>query len=307
MNSLLTDSKVKGKIFNIQRYCTHDGPGIRTTVFLKGCPLHCAWCHNPESHAFHEEIGYNESACIKCGRCVGVCLNQAHFIKDGNHIFDRKKCNRCFKCVEVCPSALEIVGKTVTVQEVLDEVFEDKIFYKENGGITLSGGEPLSQAEFSIALLKAAKECGITTCVETCGFAPYETIETFLPYVDVFLYDYKLTAPELHKKYTGVDNNLILENLIKIDEKGAKTVLRCPIIPGVNDAKEHFDGIAKTANALRNILRVEIEPAHTIGESKHAQMGYGKAPLAYREPTNEEVKTWLEILQSKIRVEVKRA
>ncbi|MGN1062447.1 MAG: glycyl-radical enzyme activating protein, partial [Candidatus Scatosoma sp.] len=296
MSSLLTDLKVKGKIFNIQRYCTHDGPGIRTTVFLKGCPLRCAWCHNPESHALHDEIGYSEEQCLLCGACVAVCGENCHSILGNKHIFNRKRCVYCKKCVQVCPAALETVGKDVTVEEVISEVMEDKLFYKQNGGITLSGGEPFMQPEFSLALLKAAKAEGITACLETCGFAPYETVEKFLPYVDIFLYDYKVTDAGLHKKYTGVDNKLILENLKKIDEKGAKTVLRCPIIPGANDTEDHFNGIADVANCLKNILRVEIEPAHTIGEAKYAEMGYEKSAFGYRTPTEQEANEWLEEL-----------
>ena len=307
MNNLSTDNEIKGKIFNIQRYCTHDGPGIRTTVFLKGCPIRCAWCHNPESHAFYEEIGYNRLSCIKCGKCIEVCPNNAHFVKDNEHLFDREKCKRCLKCVEVCPSALEKIGKVVTVKEVIDEVMEDKIFYKHNGGITLSGGEPLSQPEFALALLKMAKEKGITTCIETCGFAPYEVLENIKPYVDLFLYDYKLTDANLYKKYIGVDNALILENLFKLDNSGAKIILRCPIIPNINDNEEHFNGIIKVANLLKNLVRVEIEPAHTIGDAKYLEIGCLRPNINYKTPTEQQVDSWLQLLQSKIKVEVKKS
>lgn len=307
MNSLSVDLKAKGKIFNIQRYCTHDGPGIRTTVFIKGCPLRCAWCHNPESHSFQDEINYSERQCLHCGACMAVCAERCHKIIGDKHVFERKNCTHCKKCVQVCPSALETVGKDVMAEEVIAEVLEDRIFFKENGGITLSGGEPLSQAKFSLALLRAAKSQGITTCMETSGYAPYETIEKLMPYADIFLYDYKLTDSKLHKKYTGVDNKLILDNLKKIDKNGAKTILRCPIIPGVNDTDGHFKGISDVANSLKNVVRVEIEPAHTIGEAKYAEMGYAPPAFHYSAPTAEQILLWIEKIQNNTAVTVKRA
>ncbi len=307
MNSLSNDAALAGNVFAIQRYCTHDGPGIRTTVFLKGCPLRCIWCHNPESQSFSSEISYREDVCLSCGSCVGICEAGCHRLENGKHILDRAKCFGCGKCVSVCPSSLETVGKKMTVDEVMENVMRDRAFYGENGGLTLSGGEPFAQSEFAIALLKKAKEEGITTCVETCGFCKPDVFSAALPYVDLFLYDYKETSPEKHSEYTGVDNSLILDNLSRLNEAGAKIVLRCPIIPGYNDTEAHFLGIAETAKNYGNVIRIELEPGHTIGEAKKRQLGYKMKNCEFDSPSTETVLSWIEFIGKNTTVKVKKS
>jgi glycyl-radical enzyme activating protein len=264
-----------GIVFDIKKFAIHDGPGIRTTVFLKGCPLSCLWCHNPESREDGIEISFIPDKCIGCGYCFRVCPAGAHVMKDGVHVLDRTLCVRCGKCAEECyAKALEVVGMRMSVQEALAEVMKDKPFYDNSGGgMTISGGEPMDQPEFTLELLRAAKEEGLHTCLDTSGFAPLDEYERLMPYVDIFLYDIKETDPERHKEFVGVDNALIMENLRALDRKGAKTILRCPLVPGLNDRPEHLEAVGRLASELTNVLEVTIHPYHPLGKSKSRRIG----------------------------------
>lgn len=297
-----------GTIFNIQKFSINDGPGIRTTVFMKGCPLNCLWCHNPESKSRKPEIFFDARKCVGCRSCE-VCPYGCHVFTDTEHIFNREKCTACGKCAAECyTDALELVGTEKSVEEVIAEVMKDEAFYENSGGgMTLSGGEPMYQFDFTYELLKRAKENGLHTCIETCGFAKWEQYEKIADLVDIFLFDYKATTPEKHKEFTGVSNELILENLKKLDEKGCKTVLRCPIIPGLNDTEEHFSGIAETANSLKNVLEINIEPYHPLGKGKSELLGkeYFSDDLSFAD--EDAVKEWIEKISSQTEITVKKA
>lgn len=261
------------RIINIQRMSVHDGDGLRTTVFLKGCPVRCIWCHNPESQKFENEILYNESRCVLCGNCVAACPNGCHEILEGRHTFHRQKCDLCGKCVESCAAhALSFAAKEYTVDEVLEIVCRDRLFYGSDGGLTVSGGEPMSQIGFVEELCKKAKQAGLNVNIETCGYCPTAYFDRVMPNVDTFLYDVK-AVPEKHKEFTGVESDLILENLRYICEKGATVVLRCPIIPGCNDNPEHYTFIQSLAKTLPNIKQVDLEPYHAFGLGKYTQLG----------------------------------
>lgn len=297
-----------GTVFNIQKFSINDGPGIRTTVFLKGCPLRCIWCHNPESNSAKSEIFYDTRKCMLCGACAKVCPQDAHKISGDGHIFDRTKCSACGACTDACMAeALERAGETKSVEELIKEVLKDKAFYDNSGGgMTLSGGEPMAQLDFTLALLCAAKENGIHTCIETCGFSSSDSYRQIAPYTDIFLYDYKETDSTLHKEYTGVDNKLILENLFMLDSLGAKTILRCPIIPTLNDRDGHLSGIADTANRLKNILEINVEPYHPLGKGKAEMLDrdYKLGKLGF--PSEEDVSRWIDFIASKTSVTVKK-
>lgn len=300
---------MNGTIFNIQKFCVNDGPGIRTTVFLKGCPLRCIWCHNPESKKTAPEMFYNAQKCVKCGRCAKACDKVCHEFSDDVHLYDREKCAVCGKCAEVCPTeALETAGYEISVEDVLRDVLKDKIFYDNSGGgMTVSGGEPMLQFDFTLSLMKAAKEAGLHTCMETCGYAPEERYREIAPYVDIFLFDYKITDPEKHRECTGVTNELILSNLRMLDGAGSKTILRCPIIPTVNDTEEHLSAIANLANSLSNVLEINIEPYHPLGSGKSEMLGrdYPLRDLGF--PEEETVKGWIETVKSRTEITVKKA
>lgn len=298
----------KGMIFNIQKFSVNDGPGIRTTVFMKGCPLRCLWCHNPESNSVKPDLFYNGEKCTGCGQCAAVCPKDCHKIDETGHRFDRNACVLCGACADACPSgALELAGYETTVDHVLETVLQDKAFYETSGGgMTLSGGEPMYQFDFALSLMQAAKAAGLHTCMETCGFAPWEHYAEIAPYTDIFLFDYKLTNPDSHKTYTGADNSLILENLKKLDDLGCATVLRCPIIPTVNDHAAHFAGIAQTANSLKHILRVDIEPYHPLGKGKTENLDKNYALDDLTFPAEETVSAWIAEISRQTTVPVQK-
>ena len=268
--------EVKGLVFDIKKFAVHDGPGIRTTVFLKGCPLHCWWCHNPESIKREKELVLFENKCIGCGECFKVCPNQAHeVLPDGNRVYHKEKCVLCGKCVDICyAEALVMEGKEMTVEEVMVELRKDIPFYENSdGGITLSGGEPLFQHEFALATLKQCKAEGLHTAIDTSGQISWRVYEQVLPYVDLVLYDFKHIDPVAHKKYTGASNELIMDNLVKMSECGVPIEIRMPIIPGVNDAKKDIVDAAIFLSTLKNITWVELLPYHRLGESKYNRLG----------------------------------
>lgn len=279
-------------ILDIQRCSVHDGPGIRTTVFFKGCPLKCKWCHNPESQCFKKELSYIKAKCTKCGKCAEVCPNGVHTIKDGEHIIDYTKCISCGKCVTECQlNALEMKGKDFNLDEVMKVILQDTAYYKKSkGGVTLSGGEVLSHTDASLEILKTCKRKKIHTCIETSGLGSKQSLEKIIDYVDLFLYDYKHYDEEQHKKYIGCSRKTIIDNLEFIQEKGKKVILRCPIIPSVNDVKEHFDGIIETFNRFSVIESVEILPYHNIGTSKAKSIGMNQD--RFETPSKENVLKW---------------
>ncbi len=266
---------ITGFITDIQRFSVDDGPGIRTTVFMKGCPLRCLWCHNPECISPKVQLCYVESACVRCGACEKVCPVGAHRVTEEYHQVDFEKCIACGACVKACAyDALSLSGKTVTVEEVMAEVMKDRLYYETSGGgITVSGGEPLMQAEFTLALLEAAKDKGLHTCLETCGYVEEKALKEAAKLTDVFLYDYKVTDPAAHQALTGAGNRRILANLDMLVHLGAFIILRCPIIPGCNDEASHYDGIIALLTKYPSIPRAELMAYHRMGAAKYRQLG----------------------------------
>jgi len=293
-----------GCVFNIQHFSIHDGPGIRTTVFFKGCPLSCVWCHNPESRSGTPVLFFTESKCAFCSRCVKACPNGCHEITEQNgriiHKIDRSLCKKCGNCCTACfNGALEISGKFYDAESVIAEVMKDKVFYETSGGgVTFSGGEPFFQPDFLLRLLKLSKAEGLHTAIETCGFTKWENIEEAAAYTDLFLFDYKLSDPVMHKKYTGADNRLILKNLDSLDSLGADIILRCPLIPDINTDKSHLESIAKIANRYRNIREINLEPYHPLGISKSRGIGVDVKYANEKFLDNAEAKSCLDYILS---------
>jgi len=262
-----------GLIFNIQRFSLQDGPGIRTTVFMKGCSLACQWCSNPESQKPSQEIMTHNIRCIACGNCAKACPIGAIAFLDGHREIDWDKCNNCLECARVCPAkAIECIGHYMTVDEVMKKVESDRIFYKNsNGGMTISGGEPLVQPEFVRELFKRCREKGIHTTLDTTGNAPWQNIDSLLKYVDLVLQDIKHMDTGIHKKGTGTGNKLILENARKI-AKTKRIWIRMPLIPGYNDSEVNIKKVAEFASDI-GAEKVSVLPYHDLGSSKYADLG----------------------------------
>jgi pyruvate formate lyase activating enzyme len=270
------NAAVKGTIFDIKHYAVHDGPGIRTTVFFKGCPLNCLWCHNPEGIEGGPELVVRASRCAAdCTACLAACPEGALFKSSGRIEVHRGKCSLCGKCEEACfYEALEIAGKEVAVAEVLEEVEKDNVFYDESGGgVTFSGGEPLSQPLFLEALVDELKSRGVRTALDTSGFASREALEKVAAKVDLILFDLKLINEVKHKKYTGVSNRVILDNLRALSQFNTEICIRIPLIAGVNDDADNISGTSDFVRSLKNVGRISLLPYHKGGCQKYDRLG----------------------------------
>ena len=261
----------KRLVLGIARMNMHNGPGLRTLVLFKGCPLRCLWCSTPESQKLEPEIGIDRKKCTLCGYCVPVCPLHAISLTEEKVSINRAECNNCGECTKVCyPQAIELLGQWMTVEELIQEIEKDAILYKHSGGgVTISGGEPLLRPDFTKALLQACKEKGISVGVDTCGHVPRVNIEKVLPYVDFFLWDIKHMNPEKHREFTGVSNELILSNARAVSEKGIPLYIRFPVIPGYNDSEENVKATCEFSSSLRSVVEVHLLPVHHLGRARY--------------------------------------
>jgi pyruvate formate lyase activating enzyme len=304
------EKSIIGKIYDIQEFSVHDGPGVRTTVFMKGCPLRCPWCHSPESQSFKTQVGYTDVKCIGtelCGACLKVCKYgaiTAGETKDGvtKAVWDRSKCAQCLACTRVCyPDAVTKCGIDYTVDEVIAKLSKSYEFFRNcKGGVTVSGGEPLCQADFVSELLKRIKADGIHTALDTTGYAPWEAVESVLPYVDLYLLDLKHMDSKVHNDVVKVPNELIHENALKIAAAGGKFQIRIPVIPGFNDALDNLTRTAEFCTKLGDAVEtVQLLPYHHFGASKYAKMQmYDPMPADLLPPSDESMEEYRQLFQS---------
>ena len=295
----------RGIIFNIQRYSIHDGPGIRTTVFLKGCPLNCWWCQNPESQLSGQEMVFWEDRCIGCGVCSLNCPSGAIQMENKKPVTDKNKCNLCGECSRICPTqAREMIGEKLTAEEIIKEVEKDLVFYEESGGgVTFSGGEPLEQPELLESLLICCQKKKIHTAVDTSGYISWEILNKIHSKVNLFLYDLKIMNSERHKKYTGVSNELILENLKKLSSVHNNIFVRFPVIPGINDDYQNIKEMGEFLSSLK-VTQVNLLPYHYIGVDKYKRLGK-TYKLVTTQPPSEEKLSEVSAILRKFNLKVK--
>ena len=291
--------RLKGVVFNIQRYSIHDGPGIRTTVFLKGCPLKCFWCQNPESQRKEIEIFLMRNNCTGCGNCLPICQRGANSLVGNSSIIDRNKCIGCGKCVEVCPNeARKLVGTYMTTEEVMDEILKDAKFYENSGGgVTLSGGEPTAQPDFALSILRSCKEAGLHTVIDTCGYVSWSTMERILTYTDLVLFDIKVIDPKKHRKATLKSNHMILENAKKTAHYKPMKV-RVPLIPNFNDSPEDIRAIARFVKEEMGPIEIDLLPYNKLGEVKYERLN--RSCIHAETQSEEYIKQLEEIVQSEM-------
>lgn len=289
-------------ITKIQKYSIHDGDGIRTTIFFKGCGLKCIWCHNPETQIHQKQLLVHQDRCVACGACISICPKQAIYEKHGKIITDFSLCKACGNCTDSCNLNLrEIIGREYTVDELVKEIKKDEIFYEESGGgVTLSGGEVmLSDMNYIETLCKKLERIGISINIDTCGHAPYENFERLLPYIDTFLYDLKLIDPELHKKYTGADNTLILSNLEKLNAAGARIWLRIPTVKGINADEPSMKAIISyLQNKNIKPAQIHLLPYHNTGSVKYEKIGLTYEGSRLERPADEELNQLAELFRT---------
>lgn len=285
----------KGTIFNIQRYSIHDGTGIRTLIFLKGCPLECIWCANPEGQHFQPALQFLERKCVGCQRCAAVCREEAILKSETGIIWDRERCTECFACADTCLfKAREICGKEYSVDEIMEIAVRDSAYYrKSGGGVTLSGGEPLCQVDFAEALLQRLQQTGIHTAIETCGYYPWSYMERVLPYLNMLYMDLKILDPDKHEQFTGKTNEVILENIQRtaqsLDPARQQLIIRTPVIPGINDTAAEIENMAMFIKRLGTVKRYELLPYHNYGAAKWERTKWTSAyALSSLEPMQEE-------------------
>jgi pyruvate formate lyase activating enzyme len=296
-----------GIIFNVMRYSVHDGPGIRTTVFFKGCPLRCRWCHNPESFISPLQATYRPNRCLRCGDCLPACPAGAIDRQGGDIVTDWAQCRQCGDCVAICPAeAREVVGRITGATELMEEIARDTIFFDESGGgVTFSGGEPLLQPEFLLSLLQACRTKGIHTAIDTTGYAPPEIVEQISDWTDLFLYDLKVVDEARHLEYTGVSNTLILKNLQWLAARGKAIIIRIPVIPGMTDTPENIRQVGEFVAALPNVVSLELLPYHAAGLGKYERLRLNYTMPETAQVTPAEVdRIACELQQYGIRIEI---
>jgi pyruvate formate lyase activating enzyme len=298
--SVESELRINGCVFDIKKYAIHDGPGIRTTVFFKGCPLYCRWCQNPESWKKQPELGYRAGRCVRCGRCVEVCTRQAITFTDDQPSTDANKCTLCGECVDTCASgAREIIGRQMSVDDVMKEIEKDVVFYDQSGGgVTFSGGEPLMQPEFLLALLNRCRAQKIHTAVDTSCHAEPEIIERVSEKTDLFLCDLKHMDSSMHERFTGVDNKLILDNIKLLSDAGKEIIIRIPVIPGFNDDRKNIEATGKFAASLTRVNRVDILPYNRGGKEKSARLSVEIKLMQTETPDEEKMSSIAETLDN---------